>query len=90
MGIGSALVLYAVLWFLVMFVTLPVRLRTQGDEGKVVPGTQAGAPANFNVKRTMLIVSGISFVLWLLIAGVIVSGAITVRDLDWFGRMDGR
>ena len=89
MGISSALVLYAVLWFLVMFVTLPVRLRTQGDEGKVVPGTQAGAPANFNVKRTMLIVTGISFMLWLLIAGVIVSGAITVRDLDWFGRLDG-
>ena len=89
MGITSALVLFAVIWFLVMFVTLPIRLRTQGDEGDVVPGTQAGAPANFNVKRTMLIVTAISIPLWALIAGVIVFGGITVRDIDMFGRMGG-
>lgn len=89
MGITSALVLFAVIWFLVMFVTLPIRLRTQGDEGEVIPGTQAGAPANFNVKRTMLIVTAVAFVLWALIAGVIVFGGITVRDIDIFGRMNG-
>lgn len=87
MGITSALVLYAVIWFLVLFITLPIRLRTQGDDGEVVPGTQPGAPVNFNVKRTMLIVTGIAFVLWAALAGVILFGGITIRDLDWFGRM---
>ncbi|MBV1869142.1 MAG: DUF1467 family protein [Marinosulfonomonas sp.] len=87
MAITSGIVLYAVVWFMVLFVTLPVRLRTQGDEGKIVPGTQAGAPANFNVKRTMIIVTAIAFVVWAIIAGVIISGAITVRDFDWLGRM---
>ncbi|MGB5560594.1 MAG: DUF1467 family protein [Paracoccaceae bacterium] len=89
MAITSAIVLFAVIWFLVMFITLPIRLRTQGDEGEVVPGTQPGAPVNFNVKRTMLIVTGISVVLWAVIAGVIVFGGITVHDIDMFGRMDG-
>lgn len=89
MAITSALVLLAVIWFLVMFVTLPIRLRTQGDEDKIVPGTQAGAPANFNVRRTILIVTGIAVVLWAVIVGVIVFGGITVRDIDMFGRMDG-
>lgn len=89
MGPTSAVVLFAVIWFLVMFLTLPIRLRTQGDEGKIVKGTQAGAPANFNVKRTLLIVTGVTVVLWIVIAGIILSGVITVRDLDWFGRMDG-
>ncbi len=87
MGITSALVLYAVIWFLVMFIALPIRLRTQGDDGEVVPGTQPGAPVNFNVRRTMLIVTGIAFVLWAVIASVILFGGITIRDLDWFGRM---
>ncbi len=32
MGITSALVLFAVIWFMVLFVTLPIGLRTQGDE----------------------------------------------------------
>lgn len=87
MGPTSAIVLYAVIWFMVLFLTLPIRLRTQGDEGEIVPGTQAGAPANFNLRRTMIIVTGLAFVLWVIIAGVIVSGYITIEDLDWFGRM---
>jgi predicted secreted protein len=87
MAVTSAIVLYAVIWFMVMFVVLPIRLRTQGDEGKVVPGTQAGAPANFNLKRTALIVSAVAFVVWAIIFVVIVSGTWTIRDLDWFGRM---
>jgi predicted secreted protein len=87
MAVTSAIVLYAVIWFMVMFIVLPIRLRTQGDEGKVVPGTQAGAPVNFNLKRTALIVSAITFVIWALIVAVIVSGTLTIRDLDWFGRM---
>lgn len=88
MSITAAMVLYAVIWFMTMFVTLPVRLRTQGDEGEVVPGTHAGAPANFRVKRTMLIVTAITTVLWVIIAGIILSGWITVEDLDWFDRYE--
>ena len=38
----AALVLFAVIWFLVLFVVLPLRLETQGDRGEKVPGTQAG------------------------------------------------
>jgi len=87
MGPGSALVLYAVIWFMVLFVVLPIRLRTQGDVGNIVPGTQAGAPANFNVKRTMAIVSIVAFVVWIIIAGTIFSGWISIRDIDWSGRM---
>ena len=43
MGITAALVLFAVIWFMVLFITLPIRLQTQGDVGEVTPGTQAGA-----------------------------------------------
>ena len=86
-GITSAIVLFAVIWFMVLFIALPIGLRTQGDEGDVVPGTMAGSPANLNMKRKLWIVTGISAVLWVVIAGVILSGAITVRDLDFFGRL---
>jgi hypothetical protein len=47
----------------------------------------AGSPANLNMKRKLWIVTGISAVLWVVIAGIILSGAITVRDLDFFGRL---
>jgi predicted secreted protein len=87
MTIASGLVLYAVLWFLTMFVVLPIRLRTQGDEGSVVPGTQAGAPANFRPRRTMLIVSLIAAAIWAALVAVLVWGDIGVRDIDIFNRM---
>ncbi len=88
MSITSAIVLFAVTWFLVMFLVLPIRLRTQGDEGEIVEGTHAGAPANFRLKRTMLIVTAITVVLWSLEMWVILSGMITVRSFDWYGFMD--
>ncbi|MCU0906084.1 MAG: DUF1467 family protein [Rhodobacteraceae bacterium] len=87
MGITSAIVLFAVIWFMVLFIALPIGLRTQGDEGEIVPGTMAGSPANLNMKRKLWIVTAISAALWVVIAGIILSGAITIEDLDWFGRL---
>ena len=90
MSITSAIVLFAVTWFLTMFVVLPIRLRTQGDEDDIVEGTHAGAPADFRLGRTMLIVTIITVVLWGLEFAIITSGVISVRDFDWFGRMSPR
>ncbi|MDA5092524.1 DUF1467 family protein [Aliiroseovarius sp. KMU-50] len=87
MSITAAIVLYVVIWFVTMFVVLPIRLRTQGDEGEIVPGTHAGAPANFNLGRTLIIVTIWGTIVWAIVAGIIVSGVIEVRDFDWFNRM---
>ena len=35
MGITSAIVLFAVVWFMTLFIVLPLRLETQGDAGEV-------------------------------------------------------
>ena len=88
MTITSAIVLYVVIWFLTMFVTLPIGLRTQGDEDEVVPGTQPGAPANFRLKRTLIIVTGVGTVIWLLSVLVILSGWITLQNLDMLHFLD--
>ncbi len=87
MGIVSALVLFAMIWFMTLFVALPIGLRTQGDVGEVVPGTHAGAPANLRLKRKLLWVTLFAFLIWVVVAGTIISGAISVRDFDWFERM---
>lgn len=87
MGIMSALVLFAVIWFMVLFVTLPIRLKTQGDVGEIVPGTQAGAPVDPQLKLRFKIITAVAFVLWIIIAGIIISGVITVCDFDWFNTM---
>lgn len=83
MAITSAIVLYAVTWFMVMFIALPIGLRTQGDEGEIVKGTPAGAPANYNPKRKAIWVTLVSFVIWAAIVFVIIKGYFSWHDFDW-------
>ena len=87
MGITSAIVLFAVIWFLTLFIVLPLRLKTQGDVGKIEPGTHAGSPVNPNMKKRFLVTTAGAVVLWAIIAGRIISGVFAVRDFDWFNRM---
>ncbi|EET49323.1 DUF1467 family protein [Thalassobium sp. R2A62] len=87
MGPVSALVLFAVIWFMVFFIVLPLRMTTQGEAGEVVPGTHTSAPADAQIGRKAKITTFWALGVWVIIAGTILSGAITVRDLDWFDRM---
>lgn len=87
MGITSAIVLFAVIWFLTLFIVLPLRLQTQGDVGEIEPGTHAGSPANPQMKKRFLVTSAVAMVLWAIVAGSIISGVFSVRDFDWFNRM---
>lgn len=90
MGPTSALVLFAVIWFMTLLCVAPIRLKTQQDLGKVTPGTQSGAPEVHHLRAKIWITTGISVVLFVIIGGIIVSGWITVEDLDWFNRMQDR
>ncbi len=87
MSITAAIVLFAVCWFMTLFVVLPLRLTTQGDAGTVEPGTPASAPQGFVVARKMRLTTIVATVIWALISGVILSGSISVRDFDIRGTM---
>ena len=87
MSITSALVLFAVIWFMTFLIVIPIRLQTQGDLGDIVPGTQAGAPEHHYLKKKAWVTTGITVVLWAIISAIILSGWITVRDLDFHNRM---
>lgn len=88
MTVTAAIVLFSVIWFMVFFVVLPLRMVTQGEAGEVVPGTHSSSPHDPRLGRKALITTAVAVVLWAGIASVIVWGPWGVRDLDWFGRMD--
>ncbi|WP_170558937.1 DUF1467 family protein [Ruegeria atlantica] len=90
MTITAAAVLFAVIWFMTLLVVLPIRIKTQGDLGDIVPGTHSGAPEEHHLKKKMWITTGISVVLWAIIAGIILSGVISVRDFDWLNQLEPR
>jgi predicted secreted protein len=86
MSITSAIVLLAVIWFMVLLVTLPLRFKSQGDVGDVTPGTPASAPAELRLGRIFLIVTLVSLPIWIGICAIILSGWITLADFDLFHR----
>lgn len=87
MTITAAFVLFTMTWFMVFFVVLPLRVVTQGESGAVVPGTPAGAPAGYVIKKKARQTTIAAIIIWAILCGIILSGAITVRDFDWAGRM---
>ena len=87
MSVTSAIVLFAVIWFLTFLIVIPFRIKTQGDLGAIVKGTQAGAPEVHNLRKKAIITTGASLFLWLVITLIILSEFITIQDIDFFGKM---
>jgi len=87
MGIASGAVLFLVIWSMTFLVLIPIRIQTQGEAGDVVPGTHHGSPERHHLKRKAWLTTAIAAVLWVIIGGVILTGAVTVRDIDLFKRM---
>lgn len=87
MNLTGGIVLFAVIWFMVFFVVLPIRFTSQDEAGEVVPGTPRSAPADAQIGRKARITTLIAAPIWAVIAWVILSGAVTIQDLDFFHRL---
>jgi predicted secreted protein len=64
MSLTLGIAIYVVLWWTVLFAVLPIGVRTQGEDGAVVPGTPESAPVAPRLARVVLIttlVSGLLF-----------------------------
>lgn len=79
MSVTLALAIYFVIWWIVLFTVLPFGVRTQGEDGDVVPGTPASAPVAPGILRTFAVTT--------LVAGVVfaVAYAVIVYDIMSIG-----
>jgi predicted secreted protein len=84
MNITAAIVLFSVNWFMVFFIVLQVRFKSQADMGSVVPGTPKSAPGELNMGRKVRITTVWAVVLSFGIYGIIQSGWITRDNMDVF------
>jgi predicted secreted protein len=57
----GSIFIYMVLWWVVLFVVLPMGVQRQENPE---PGHDPGAPKSLNLKRKLLITTLITFVLW--------------------------
>jgi predicted secreted protein len=88
MSIPFAIAIYVVIWWTVLFAILPIGVRTQGEDGAVIPGTPASAPTRPRLVRVALLTTLVSA---LLFAVLWVAVRHNVLDLEqWLGRVGAR
>jgi len=87
MNLTGGLVLFAVIWFMVFFVVLPIRFKSQEEAGEVVPGTPRSAPADPQIGRKAKITTLIAIPIWAVLAAIILFGGLTIYDIDFYGRL---
>ncbi len=83
----SAVVLYMVIWFMTLFVVLPIGYQSQEEEdGEVVPGTPPGAPSTPMLKRKFIWTTIAATLIWGVAYLVVSSGVIPLSSVDFFSR----
>jgi predicted secreted protein len=67
MSLATAIAIYFVIWWTVLFAVLPWGVRSQEESGAVSKGTDPGAPAIPHLGRKLIwtsIVAALVFALW--------------------------
>lgn len=64
MGIATAIAIYFLIWWMMIFISLPFRMRSQLADGNVVEGSEPAAPANPQLLQRMVWNSVLSLVVF--------------------------
>jgi predicted secreted protein len=81
MSLSFAIAIYFIIWWTVLFAVLPIGVRTQGEEGAVVPGTPESAPAAPRLLRVVLLTTVISALVFAALWALIRYGIIDLKTL---------
>lgn len=86
MSLTGGAVLFATVWFVVLFVLLPFGEKSQAEMGEIVPGTPPGAPHAPALARKMVWATVITVLIFAAVLAVIQVGWITRNDILEFNR----
>ena len=81
MSLTLGLALYFIIWWTVLFAVLPIGVRTQGEDGEIVPGTPASAPTAPRLLRIVALNTMVSAVVFAIVWLAIVYRLVPVEHL---------
>lgn len=84
----TGLASFLILWWLSLFVVLPLGVRGQAESDSVEPGTEPGAPVRSNMYRKALWATGMAIGLFLLLNAILATDVLTWERLATFFGMD--
>ena len=74
MKFGTAVAIYFLIWWTVLFCILPIGVRTQTDEGSIVAGSEPGAPTRPMLKKKAILTTILASVIFLAFFGLRAAG----------------
>lgn len=80
MSLTFGIAIYFIVWWMTLFAVLPFNVRTQDEDGEIVPGTPESAPAKNQMLRIAAINTVIASFVFALVWSIIVFQWI---DLDF-------
>ena len=76
MSLTTAIAIYFLVWWIVLFAVLPWGVRNQEESGDIVPGTDPGAPAVHTVWKKLLWTTIVASVVFGILAAIYKLGLI--------------
>jgi predicted secreted protein len=80
--ISTAFAIFFVLWWIVLFVTLPFGVRSQQEDGEIIPGSDPGAPIASRMGRKLIWTTVISIVVYAIMMLAYNAGYLNVERLS--------
>jgi predicted secreted protein len=80
-SIATAIAIYFIIWWVMLFAVLPWGVRSQHESGAISPGTDPGAPARPHVWRTLIMTTVAACVVFALCDVVYTYRLVTIEGL---------
>lgn len=77
----SLFVAYLLIWWVTLFMVLPLGVRGQAEMGEIVQGSEPGAPVESNMKRKFKITTIVATIIWVIVCAIIWSGVVSWDQL---------
>lgn len=77
----TAIAIFFLIWWIVLFAVLPWGVRSQHEGGEIVPGTDPGAPAIPRLFRKLVWTTGVSALIFAICYVVYVNRLVTLDGL---------
>ena len=81
MSLTTALAVYFIVWWIVLFAVLPWGVRSQAESGDVAPGTDPGAPAVPNLRAKLVWTTIVATIVFAAFEVVYLNRLVSLEDL---------
>jgi predicted secreted protein len=89
MSLPTAIAIYFIVWWVMLFAVLPWRVRSQHESGNVAKGTDPGAPAIPHLKAKLIWTTFVAAGVFAAGYAVYKSRLLTLQDLSAWVRVPG-